>query len=191
MAMEKCPFYTEEIQAEAVDRRFYGGPLDKKTPVKSQNLLLMDANLNRKARDMRNIAVGMILMMVVIGCESTLKQERKIYKNSERPKLYETRKGVFGNHLFSTDPLVEKTYVDCINNLQEVCRPALGMTFRQLKELRTLESSRFKGKLDWRDSDGSEQWSEKFKYHKFIRIYTFNNGRLTDWTDMYYSEEGF
>ena len=86
--------------------------------------------------------------------------------------------------MFSSDTLVEKTYRDCINNLSEDCKPNCGMTIKQFKELRSLEFGWCKAKLDWRHSDGQEQWSEKFIYKNFTRIYTFENGRLVEWVDI-------
>ena len=125
--------------------------------------------------DMKSIIIGVMLTVPVLGCESETKRE---------PIAYQVESGKLQNYMFSSDPLVEKTYIDCINNLIDDCKPVKGMTIKQFKELRTLELGSFKAKMDWRDSEGHEQWSEKFTYKNFTRIYTFETGTLVEWVDI-------
>ena len=94
------------------------------------------------------------------------------------------KKVLLSKYAFSKDPLVERLYTNCVNNIEEDCQPVRGMAFQQLKELRNLESGSFNARMDWKNSDSYEQWSERITHLGITRIYTFKSGRLVDWVDF-------
>ncbi len=85
---------------------------------------------------------------------------------------------------FSGDPWIQRVYSRCVKEMSEDCHPEKGMTLYQVKELRTLETGNCVIKLDWKHSDGYEQWSERIFHLRIARIYTFRHGRLEEWVDI-------
>ena len=118
---------------------------------------------------MKRILLTVILAAIIspfCGCEST----------TSAPVNLKTRK-VKMHFYNSTDPIIDEALWEGT--------PVRGMTLEQLKKYRKRDNPYPPLKLDWRHSDGYEQWSRKFGLDGFIRIYTIENGILIEWMDVY------